>query len=225
MEKVYKEKRGFQVFLRDAEAEGETKKIIYGTPILFNTESIDLGGFKEIIRPSAFTVEDIKRFDIRLNYQHNSTTIIPLARCKFGTGSMTITVDEIGVHFETELKGTATSTEVYEAIRAGDLDSMSFHFGVCKGDHSFKRKADSTEYIHEVTRFEWVKDFSIVNEPAYLETSITSIALDEFKRAESDAALELEKAKAEEQRLAKEEEDKKYWQKYDELLDKYKNLN
>ncbi|MFZ4799854.1 MAG: HK97 family phage prohead protease [Bacteroidia bacterium] len=192
---MYNEERSFKIKSR----EENNKKILFGTPIVFNVESKNLGGFKELIMPQAFTNEDIKRFDIRLIYQHNET-FIPLARSNKGKGSLNIYVDSVGVHFRTELKQTAKADEIYQAIKAGDLDSMSFSFSLKKGDSKFIKNTKG-EQLHVISKFEDIKEFSIVNDPAYSNTTINSRAYFEYKKTAKDI----------------------YWKKYDSIIDNYKN--
>jgi len=213
------EKREFKVQVRSAE--DLDSRTIEGVAISFNTESRDLGGFVEVIKPEAFTNEDIKRFDIRLIAYHNSI-YMPLARSNKGNGSLKIEVKEDGVHFSADMKTTAIGEEVLQSVRNQDITAMSFAF-IAESQQWSKRSEGN--YLRTITKFKNVKEFSLVDEPAYEATSISARAFDEFKESEIRENADLEKAKADELAKQKADEDKKYWGKYEDLITKYKNLN
>lgn len=222
MENKEIEKRAFAV---RANADSRT---IVGTPIVFNSRSQNLG-FYEIIEPSAFTQEDVSRFDIRVVYQHQDS-FIPMARSNKGKGSLKINVDENGVNIEFEAKKTAASDEVLEAVRQGDVDKMSFAFLVDREGQKVSRAEDGT-ILRSIIRFKDVKEFSILGtEPAYAATTVNVRSLEEVLEEETRDLAEVERLKveadkAEADKVAaqkKVDDDKAYWQKYDDILKKYK---
>ena len=88
---------------KDGTEEGESRTIT-GTAIVFNAESqvLDDWGerFREVIAPSAATMEFLNSQDIKMNMLH--TRELTIARCNKGEGSLRLSVDEKGVNFEFE---------------------------------------------------------------------------------------------------------------------------
>ena len=171
-------------FLAEVRANGEDR-IIRGTAIVFNKESQVLGywdPFTEIIKPEAVTPELIASSNIVMLWNHEDD-MIPLARSKNGTGSLSITITPTGVDFSFEAKKTATGDEILAAVRSGDVDSCSFAFRVAEdGDTWFSKPDDG--YLRTITKFESLHDFSLVNEPAYVEASCRS--LEKFKETREE---------------------------------------
>ncbi len=168
--------------------EDVNSRTIKGTAIVFNSESVDLGGFTEVILPGAITQELINRSDIVMQYQHNGMNV-PLARSKNGKGTLKITVTETGVDFEFEAKNTSLGTEVLEAVRAGDLSACSFMFRVAE-DGSVWVKVSDEMYKRTISLIEMICDLSIVVNPAYTDTSCDLRGLDNLK--ENEAKLKTE---------------------------------
>jgi len=163
-----------------AAGEGRT---ISGTAIVFNTESVLLQDmFTEIIEPGAVTPALLAECDILMLVNHEDE-MIPLARSKKGTGTLNIVLTPTGVDFSFEAKKTATGDEILAAVRAGDMDSMSFAFIVAENGDKWMSKPDGT-YLRTISKFELFTDFSIVNGPAYIEASCRS--LDKFKETRTE---------------------------------------
>lgn len=157
----------------------DSSRKISGTAIVFNKESQLLGGwFTEVILPESVTLELLNSCDILMLWNHNEGDI-PLARSKKGKGSLKITLTATGVDFEFEARKTPQGDEVLAAVRAGDVDSCSFAFIVDEEGEDWQSKPEAT-YLRTIKRFREIKDLSLVNEPAYLETSCRS--LDKYKQ-------------------------------------------
>jgi len=159
----------------------EDDRVINGTAIVFNKESVLIGGsFREIIDPEAVTTELIDGSDILMLWNHEGNSI-PLARRKYGKGTLKVDITADGVNFSFKVKKTAIGDEILEAVRSGDVDACSFAFIVASGGDSWEKKIDGS-YIRRIKKLETIADFSLVTKPAYLDTSCRS--LDEFKMTE-----------------------------------------
>ena len=94
-----------QLAIREAAGsqEGESRTIT-GRAIVFNAESevLDDWGerFREVILPSAVTMEFLNTQDVKANMLHERE--LTVARWKMGVGSLRMNVDEQGVTFEFE---------------------------------------------------------------------------------------------------------------------------
>jgi HK97 family phage prohead protease len=180
----------------------ENSRKIEGVSIVFNALSNDLGGFREQIIPEA--VEGvIEQSDIFFLYNHTSDRGF-LARSRNGSGSLQTEVREDGVYFSFDAPKTALGDEVLEYLKRGDVNQCSFAFAV--DTDKWEKQTDGT-YIRTITKFKKLYDMSLVDNPAYSQTSacarFAEIKEEErlanekaMKEAEERAAAEAAEAKA-----------------------------
>ena len=171
--------------ITEIRAAGEGSRTISGTAIVFDKESNVLGRwdpFTEIIKREAVTPELIAKSNIVMLWNHEDD-MVPLARSKYGKGTLTITITETGVDFSFEAKQTPFGDEILAAVRAGDVDSCSFAFTVAEDGEEWFSKPDGG-YLRTITKFEELFDLSLVNNPAYAEATCRS--LDKFKESRTE---------------------------------------
>lgn len=208
-----------QIETRNIEIRAEQdSRTIKGTAIVFNSLSEDLGGFFEEIKPEACTPDFLAEQDIVMLYNHEEDTGI-LARSKKGTGTLKYSVDEFGVHFEFEPRNTSLGNEVFEAVKVGDLSQCSFAFKIAEGGEKWENLGNG-KYKRTITKFELIKDFSIVVNPAYSETSteVKYRGLDELKEQEIEEIKQLEEQKHQEEEQRKVEELSSYYSELRSIL-------
>ena len=111
--------------MEDENVLNEEEHIVEGYAIVFNSLSEDLGGFRELILPTAINQETINNSDIYYLFNHNNNSI-PLARSKNGEGSLKLTIDEKGLKYSFN----CLNSEFYEIVKRGDLDKSSFAFSL-----------------------------------------------------------------------------------------------
>ena len=194
-----KEVRTFNVQDLELRMDGENP-VVVGYGAVFNSESNDLGGFREFIAPGAFEgrLED----DVRFLINHDG---LPLARTTNGT--LRLSVDERGLKYEAKLNpNVSTSRDLIELLKDGTINQSSFAFIV--EDDSWEVK-DGTNYrtINKVSR---LYDVSSVTYPAY-DAASSSVALRSMEQwQEKEEAKKLEESlEAEKLEGIKEEEDLK----------------
>ncbi|MFA5376878.1 MAG: HK97 family phage prohead protease [Dehalococcoidia bacterium] len=141
--------------------DGEKPKI-RGYASVFNQESEDLGGFREIVRPGAFK-KTIQESDIRALFNHDANYV--LGRKK--TGTLVLEEDERGLKIVIDPPETTWAKDLLTSIRRGDIDQMSFGFKTVK-DEWEKRDSQTFRYLVEAKLF----DISPVTFPAYPQTSV-----------------------------------------------------
>ena len=151
----------------------EGGSIIEGTPIVFNqdTKIQDWAGeYNERIDPHALDNTDLT--DIRLFINHD-TMKIALARTKNGRGTMSFNVDEAGLHIKATLdtENNQEAKSLYSAIKRGDMDGMSFMFRIKSQEW---KNLDSDCPTRVITEISIVHEVSVVNFPAYPQTSINA---------------------------------------------------
>ena len=171
-----------EIRLGDNATSTSESRHIEGYAIVFNSLSNDLGGFREIIEPTAIDDELIKNSDIVCLMNHDIKKGL-LARSYHGRGSLKLDIDEHGLHYSFEAPKTALGDEVLEGIRRGDISKCSFAF-VCGEDNW--TKDENGEYIRHVKKIKNLYDVSLVYHPAYDETEVKADTrgLDELKAQE-----------------------------------------
>lgn len=141
----------------------DSTKTITGYALKFGEPSKDLGGFVEVITADALKEVDLS--NVILLHGHDYSK--PLASVKAGT--LKLEVDEIGLKFEATLTDTSYAKDVYENIKAGIVDSMSFGFEV--GLDSFEEDEGGT-VTRSIESMKALHEISTVTVPAYDQTNV-----------------------------------------------------
>ena len=172
-----------EIRLGDSATSTSESRHIEGYAIVFNSLSNDLGGFREIIEPTAIDDELIKNSDIVCLKNHNIKLGI-LARSYHGRGSLKLEIDEHGLHYSFDAPHTQFGDEVLEMVKRGDIAKCSFAF-VC-GEDVWDKDEKTGEYIRRVRKIKNLYDVSLVYHPAYEETEAIADTrgLDELKAQE-----------------------------------------
>lgn len=145
--------------------DGTNGLIIEGYAAVYD-DVADIGGmFKETIARGAFDSADMR--DVPLKYNHVDNVPI-LARTR--NKSLTLISDEKGLRIRAELLDTTDGVDMYKRIKAGLIDKMSFAFTIAKGGDEWTRK-DGGKF-RTITKFDRIFDVSVVDMPAYDNTSI-----------------------------------------------------
>lgn len=151
-----------KVMTRD---DGTGAKQIQGYAILFDSLSVDLGGFTEIIKPTALDGVDLS--DVKLVYAHENNSILARA----SAGNLTTKVDDTGLFFMADLPDTTLANDVYANIQAGNLKGMSFTFNIPDGGDTWARQQDGS-LLHTVNQIGTITELTVTAYPAYQKTSV-----------------------------------------------------
>lgn len=137
--------------------------------------------FYEKVEPTAF--DDADMSDVIFLYNHEGMVY---ARQKNGT--LQVSVDEHGLKADADLSTTEMSRQLYEQIRSGLIDQMSFAFTVTEDavDHDRETKT----YTRTIKKIGKVYDVSAVSIPANPDTDISAVSA----RSYFDGVIEAEKA-------------------------------
>lgn len=136
----------------DEQPEVEADKLtITGKAIVFNEPSEDLGGFKEVIAPTALDGVDLS--NIKFMLSHEDSKVVATTK----NDSLRLTVDDKGLHYEADV-----DQETYDKVKEGLYDKMSFSFkeGKSRMNGEFKI-VEQIEKLYEI---------SLVAIPAYEKT-------------------------------------------------------
>lgn len=178
--------REYRNFVVKVENDNEDYKVkgyasTFDKYVLFQSEGID---YCERIEPDAFNDADMS--DVVFLYNHEGMVY---ARQKNGT--LNLSIDDHGLLSEADLSSTSQSRELYDAIKTGLIDQMSFAFTVAEDEW------DRDTHTRIIKRIGKVYDVSAVSIPANPNTDIATISA----RSYFDGVIEMEKAeRLEEQR-------------------------
>lgn len=136
--------------------------------------------YKEVIDRKAF--DNTQMADVVMNYNHGGK---PVARTKNKT--LELDIDDVGLKVRADLSTTGESRALYEEIKAGLIDKMSFAFTVSEEAYN---KDTRTRRITGIKR---LYDVAAVDIPAYDSTSISARS---FYQAEAERELAEARARA-----------------------------
>ena len=181
------ERRSFDIEFREAES-----RKVEGYASVFNSRSKDLGGFTEIIDPAAFNGV-IERSDVLALLNHDQDRGV-LARSRKGVGSLTLTIDERGLHYSFDAPNTALGNELVEGLKRGDITTSSFAFTVAGERWD---KDEDGRYVRTITQIDKLYDVSPVYNEAYEDTSVALRSLEQVRAEEPKEEVEDEEPKDE----------------------------
>lgn len=186
-----REYRQINVTGLETRADDNNSMIVEGYATTFDQEYTlwDDGRYsvREKISRSAFDETDMA--DVIMQYDHEGRVF---ARIKNGT--LKLTVDDHGLKIRADLGGTELGRQLYEEIKGGYTDKMSFGFTVSKDERTEENDAaNGKTIIHRtITGIKKLYDVSAVSIPANPNTDIISA------RSIGEGLI----AEAEEERLA-----------------------
>lgn len=144
--------------------------------------------FWEQVDPGAFTGTDMR--DTIMQYNHEGRVF---ARVKNNT--LRLSIDDHGLKVEADLSGTELGRQLYEEIRGGYTDKMSFGFTVANDTTTQERDDENKEIkvLRTITGVRTLWDVSAVSIPANDGTEISARSwadgvicemTEEFRKAE-----------------------------------------
>ena len=172
----------------------ENSRIVEGYAIVFNQASRKLFDkaskkvFTETIDPRAVTRLFLDDQDIKMLYNHSNDML--LARSTFGIGTLSYEIDDYGVKYRFEMPNTSVGNDVLELIRRGDVWGCSFAFTYAKdGIRDEKRNGQNYRTVIQMAS---ISDFSIVVDPAYLGTYVSTREFSAPEETEEDMSARLD---------------------------------
>lgn len=167
-----REYRSMVMTVRAAEDNGESM-IVEGYSTTFNQPYLLFDGryYKvwEQIAPTAFDECDMS--DVIMQYDHEGRVF---ARNKNGT--LTLAVDAVGLKMTASLGGTDIGRQLYQEIKGGYTDKMSFGFVVAEDQRvsTVDHENDVETITRTITKIKKLYDVSAVSIPANDMTSISA---------------------------------------------------
>ncbi len=158
------------------EAEGEAM-VLEGYAAVFNSET-DLGPFREVIKPGAFT--DVLTNDVRALINHDPNLVLG----RTSNGTLTLEQDERGLKYRVELGKQTYARDFYESVKRGDISQSSFAFTI--EDESWNEKRT----VRSVNKVRQLLDVSPVTYPAYQAATVQARDLQPEKESTPEVKKE-----------------------------------
>ena len=166
-----REYRRIDVNNLEVREEQDGRMIVEGYATTFNQRYVLLesGGyvFDEEIDPHAFDHTDMS--DVIMQYDHQGRVF---ARTKNNT--LELHPDDHGLHVRAYLEGTDIGRQLYQEIKGGYTDKMSFGFTVSDQKRSEEQIDGKTYYHRRITGVRKLYDVSAVSIPANDTTEISA---------------------------------------------------
>ena len=189
-----REYRDMTMEIRTAENEEapDNRKVVTGYASTFNEpytlyENEDWR-FNEVVDARAFDNTDMS--DVIMQYDHEGRVF-----ARMSNNTLTVIPDERGLLIEADLGGTELGRQLFEEIRGGYTNKMSFGFTVDGEDYLDTKDTDGKDLtVRTITSVRKLYDVSAVSLPANDATSISvrSLTDGEIERIQAER-LEAEK--------------------------------
>ena len=168
-----REYRDMTMEIRTAENEEapEERKVVRGYASTFNEPytlfETDDWRFNEVVDARAFDNTDMS--DVIMQYDHEGRVF-----ARMSNNTLTVIPDERGLLIEADLGGTELGRQLYEEIRGGYTNKMSFGFTVDGEDRLDTKDVDGKDLtVRTITSVRKLYDVSAVSLPANDATSIS----------------------------------------------------
>lgn len=186
--KANREYRNMKIEVRAVEGADEEKRLVSGYASTFEQpyKLFDGEGWEywEVVDRGAFDETDMS--DVIMQYDHSGRVF---ARTRNNT--LEVNPDDEGLFIQADLGGTDIGRELYEEIRGGYTDRMSFGFTV-NGELEEREKDENgvVRFTRHITKVGKLYDVSAVSIPANDGTSIGADAVTRSLADMSDGVIE-----------------------------------
>ena len=136
---------------------------VSGYAILYNSPSVDLGGFTEIVAPGALTRTLKENPDVLCLRDHKQELLLGRTLSE----TLVLEDDQVGLRFTCNLPATTAANDLAESLKRGDIDACSFMF--CMQNDTWSQDAQG-KILRTLLDID-LQEVSIVSFPAYPDTS------------------------------------------------------
>lgn len=154
---------------------------ITGTFIVFNSESVDLGGFTEVVLPQAVD-RSVKNDDIRGLWAHDTAQVIGRRSAD------TLAVEKQRQGLYASIQPPSWAADFVETVSRGDITQASFGFMVLEDIWHFMREEE--KILREITDM-IIFELSVVAFPAYPATKVRVKKLSDKRERETLTRLQM----------------------------------
>lgn len=162
-----------QIETREADDEGNGQKLVEGYATTFNTKYLlyswqDYEVWEQVDR-NAF--DDCDTADVIMQYDHQGRVF-----ARTGNGTLSLTTDDTGLKVLANLGGTEIGRQLFEEIKGGYTNKMSFGFKVADDKREIVEDHEHNKTIvtRTITKISKLYDVSAVSLPANDATSISA---------------------------------------------------
>jgi HK97 family phage prohead protease len=149
---------------------------LVGYAALWDSRSLDLGGFVEILRRGAFTRSLKENPDLRAFVDHDPAMIIG----RVSADTLRVQEDAKGLKVEIFPPDTNVGRDVVENVRVGNLDGMSFAFSLYDHNEGQKWNLKERPPVREILEAR-IFEASVVAMPAYPDTTVAVRSMTELQ--------------------------------------------
>lgn len=181
-----REYRRIDVTGLEVREEQDGKKIVEGYATTFGNEYRLWGDAYYEVRESidAHAFDNADMADVIMQYDHEGRVF-----ARKSNGTLEVAPDEKGLHIRADLGGTELGRQLYEEIRGGYTDKMSFGFTVSKQERTEEQVEAKTIVHRKITGVKKLYDVSAVSLPANDATEISARNFSEGVIAEIEKEL------------------------------------
>lgn len=181
-------------FCTELRAEGQGDEMaLVGYASVFSSLSNDLGGFREMVAPGAFTRSLQAGADVKCTFNHDPSKILGRTASK----TLTLATDEKGLKFRCQLDPMQQShKDLYQSVKRGDVSECSFAFTVDAAGQDWMDVRDNGDfYAMRTLKDVDLIDVSAVTYPAYPGTDVSARMFSTEAMVEIRSAIDTLKAK------------------------------
>lgn len=126
----------------EVRAEGDGAAVIEGYGAVFDSPSVDFGGWREIIDPGAFTRTLNSGRNVFSFVNHDPEYVLG----RTDNESLTLAEDQTGLRFQVTPPATTWASDLLVSMRRGDISGASFMFDVVS--EVWEQAADGVQERH-----------------------------------------------------------------------------
>lgn len=150
------------------DSQGDEMTLV-GYASTFNTESEDLGGFRETVLPGAFARSIREGADVKFLMNHDPSLV--MGRTKNST--LKLEEDGTGLRFRVILPSTQAAKDLHTLVKRGDISQCSFAFSAREQSwEEGNRDGNGDLYASRKLMDVDLMDVSAVTYPAYAATEV-----------------------------------------------------
>lgn len=157
----------------EARADDDGQKIVTGYATIFNTpyELYSMDGYTVLEQVDARAFDDCDMSDVIMQYNHEGRVF-----ARTSNNTLMVAPDAVGLATRADLGGTELGAQVYDEIKGGYTDKMSFGFRVAEDNRDITEDYETGEItvLRTITKISKLYDVSAVSIPANDATSISA---------------------------------------------------
>ncbi len=168
-----REYRNIQMEFRALDSADDSEKIVEGYATTFNDPYLlyDFGDYRVFEQVDKRAFDECDMSDVIMQYDHQGRVFARLSN-----GTLQLDADDRGLHIRADLGGTEIGRQLYEEIRGGYTNKMSFGFRVAEDERLVTEDHTNniTTVTRTITRIGKLYDVSAVSFPANDGTEISA---------------------------------------------------